>query len=217
MPPTPLKINDKNIELVHQYKYLGCWLNDQWDHSQEIKIRIEMARNAFFKMRDLLCNRDFNLDLRMRILHCYVLSVLLYGVESWTMTQATEKKLAAFEMWCFRRMLRIPWVDRVRNEEVLNRMKRKRELLSVVKRRKLRYLGHVMRNPKYEIIQLILQGKVQGKRGVANEKKTHLMDGQSPWMVAFYKTHQIQDATNMILQATERDDTVLLDPLRQLS
>ncbi|XP_077295555.1 uncharacterized protein LOC143917829 [Arctopsyche grandis] len=109
-------------KLIDKVNAARCWLNDQWDHSQEIKIRIEMARNAFFKMRDLLCNRDFNLDLRMRILHCYVLSVLIYGVESWTMTQATEKKLAAFEMWCFRRMLRIPWVDRVRNEEVLKRI-----------------------------------------------------------------------------------------------
>lgn len=169
-PEITLKIENEEIEQVHQYKYLGCWLNDQWDHSQQIKSRIEIARNCFFKMRDLLCNREFNLELRIRILRCYILSVLFYGVETWTMSQATTKKIEAFEMWCYRRMLRISWVDKITNEEVLNRMKKDKELLYTIKKRKLEYFGHLMRGEKYEVIKVILQGKIQGKRSVGRRR-----------------------------------------------
>jgi hypothetical protein len=97
------------VQRVASYKYLGCLLNEKWDYSQEVKTRIEQARSAFVKMRNLLSKRELSLNTRTRIVRCYVLPVLLYGHEGWTLTKVLEKRLAAFEMWIYRRMLRIPW------------------------------------------------------------------------------------------------------------
>ncbi len=114
-----LFIAGEEVERVHSYKYLGTLLNDSWDCSQEVRARIEQARGTFFKMRDLLCNRNLSLKTRIRIVRCYVFPVLLYGHEGWTLTRTLEKKLEAFEMWVYRRMLKISWTDRVRNTDVL--------------------------------------------------------------------------------------------------
>ena len=167
-------IAGERVERVRSFKYLGCWLNEDWDETQEIRARIEQARDVFLKMKKLLCRRELSLKLRMRIVRCYVFPVLLYGCEGWTLTKALEKNLEAFEMWCYRRMLKIPWTDFVRNTEVLDRMGKKVELLYDVKRRQLEYFGHVMRNEKYRLLQLIIQGKIEGRRGPGRRKTSWL-------------------------------------------
>jgi hypothetical protein len=87
----PLILNGIAVERVNQYKYLGCCLNEQWIYRQEIMVRIELARNVFLKMKKLLCNRNLNIKLRMRMVRCYVFSTLLYGVEGWTLTGPMQK------------------------------------------------------------------------------------------------------------------------------
>lgn len=163
---TQLWIGQNRVERTEKIVYLGQLLSDDWDHSKEIKRRIEIARNTFIRMKKILCGRDLSLTLRMRMVRCYVFSVLLYGVESWTLTENTMKKLEAFELWTYRRMLRISWIDHVTNVEVMKRMGKDKEVINTVKTRKLSYFGHVMRHPEiYNILHLVLQGKVEGKRG----------------------------------------------------
>uniref|UniRef100_A0A8D8RKM6 Uncharacterized protein n=1 Tax=Cacopsylla melanoneura TaxID=428564 RepID=A0A8D8RKM6_9HEMI len=100
------------------------------------------------------------------MLRCYIFSVLFYGAESWTLKEDLCKKLEAFEMWLYRRILKIPWTARVTNEEVLRRMNKDREVMITIKVRKLQYFGHIMRNEsRYTLLQAILQGKIFGKRG----------------------------------------------------
>lgn len=77
-------------------------------------------------------------------------------------------------MWVYRRILRISWVDRITNEEVLRRVKKKREILLLIKERKLQYLGHIMRNRKYQLLQLMLQGRIEGRRSVGRQRSTWL-------------------------------------------
>ena len=131
-------------------------------------------------MRDLLCNRNLSLQTRIRIVRCYVFPVLLYGHEGWTLTKTLEKKLEAFEMWVYRRMLKISWTDRVRNTDVLARMKKEVEVLYEIKRRKLDYFGHVMRNEKYRLLQLVMEGKIEGKRG-QGRRKTSWLENLREW------------------------------------
>lgn len=161
---TTLKINNIEIERVKNFKYLGVLLNDQWDASKEIRCRIEMARDAFFKYSKVLTSHDISLATKSRFIKCYVWSVLLYAAEVWTVKATDEKRLEAFEMWVYRRILKIPWTDHVPNIEVLRRMNLDRQLLKTVKNRKISYLGHLMRNDKYKFIQTILKGKIEGKR-----------------------------------------------------
>lgn len=172
-----LIIDGTPLERVTKYKYLGSWLDDDWDNDREIRCRIEIARNHFFKFKSVLTSRDLSLRLRMRYARCYVWSVLLYllyGVETWTLNTKTINKLEAFEMWTYRRILKVPWTERVSNEEILSRMSKDREMLYTIKRRKVDYFGHLMRNPKYQLLQLIIEGKIEGKRGVGRK--------QMPWL-----------------------------------
>lgn len=163
-------IGNQLIERVEKYQYLGCWLHADWNPEQKIRTRIEKGRAAFLKFKNVLNCRDIQLQLRLRYAKCYIWSVLLYGVKAWTMKTNTINKLEAFEMWTYRRLLKISWTDRITNEEVLNMMQKERELLNIIKKRKTSYLGHIVRNEKYNILQLILEGKIEGKRGIGRKQ-----------------------------------------------
>ncbi|CAG9832787.1 unnamed protein product [Diabrotica balteata] len=80
-----LDIEEKQVERVNNYKYLGIWVNKNNDQDREIRTRIKIARQAFIKMKTMFVNRDLPLELRIRALRCYVFSTLLYGMESWTL------------------------------------------------------------------------------------------------------------------------------------
>ena len=80
-----LIVNNAIIERVYSYKYLGTWIQSNGDNSREIWCRVEIARSTFFKLRKSFSNRDLLLDLRTRMLKCYVFSTLLYGMEAWTL------------------------------------------------------------------------------------------------------------------------------------
>lgn len=169
-----LSIAGSDLEQVQHYKYLGAWVNEKWESDEEICTRIEIARATFQKMRKVLCNRNLGIKLRVRMLHCYIWPVVLYGSEAWTLKVNTQKRLEAFEMWCYRRMLRISWMQKISNEKVLQRVGETRALLQTIKRKKVAYLGHVLRNDKYQLLQLIMMGKIKGKRRVGRRKKSWL-------------------------------------------
>lgn len=97
-------------------------------------------------MSNLFKSHDLNLTTKIRMLRCYVFPVLLYGAESWRLTQCYTEKLEAFEMWLYRRILKIPWTAHVTNVRVLERINKGMEIIKTIKTRKLEYLGHIMRN-----------------------------------------------------------------------
>lgn len=171
-----LRVKGQTIEQVTSIKYLGANINSQCNPKREIFSRIEQARKIFVRMKSFFTRRDLSAELRTRMARCYVFSVLLYGCESWTLDSQTEKRIEAFEMYVYRRMLRISWVQRITNDEVLQRMQKQKEILNTIKERKMQYLGYVMRGGRYEILRLIIEGKVQGKRSVGRRQNSWLKD-----------------------------------------
>lgn len=166
-----ITVGQNQIEQVHRYIYLGTIINDQWDPAEEVKSRIGKARAIFNKMSNLFKNHGLAMNTKIRLLRCYVFSTLFYGVETWTLTESLSKRLEAFEMWLYRRILRVPWTDHVTNVEILRRMEKEKEVLTTVKARKIQYLGHIMRNEsRYHLLQTILQGKIPGKRSVGRRR-----------------------------------------------
>lgn len=130
------------------------------------KLRSESRRATFLKMKKVVCSHDLNLALRTRMLRCYVFSVLLHGVETWTLTEASMKRIGAFEMWCYKKMLKIKWTEHMSNVEVLSRMNKEREVINTVKSRKLEYFEHILKHPeKYQLLKIVLEGKIEGRRG----------------------------------------------------
>ena len=174
IPRVSIQICDTLIEQVSKFVYLGQTVTEDGKCDNAIKQRIEIARSVFMKMEKILCCRSINFELRCRIWKCYIWSTLLYGVETWTLCKETERKLEAFEMWCFRRMLRISWVMKINNKEVLNRAKKERELISTVQRRKLVYVGHMMREGGLQ--KILLEGMVEGKRERGRQRSTWFDD-----------------------------------------
>ena len=121
-----------------------------------------MAKSVFNCLRKTLTCRKIDLNLRLRLTKAYVWSTLLYCCETWTITSAIEKRLQAFEMWCYRRLLRVSWTEMKRNEEILEMVETNRCLLESIMKRQLSYFGHIARHTgiQYDI----LDGKISGKR-----------------------------------------------------
>jgi len=132
--PFPVKIiiDQKQLENVESFKCLGSILTNDGRSTCEIKCRIAMAKAAFSKKRALFTS-TMDLELRKKLVKCYVWSIALYGAETWTVRAVGQKYLESFEMWCWRRMEKISWTHRVRNEDVLLRVKEQRNILREIR------------------------------------------------------------------------------------
>ena len=125
-------------------------MNEDCDTIQEICSRIGRAKDAFMCMRNLFINTELSVKLQLRMMRCHVFPLLLYGCESWTLDVAVEHELQAFELCLCHNMLRIPWIRKVINKEVLCKVDKSTELISTVEQQKLLYLGYVLRTGKYK-------------------------------------------------------------------
>lgn len=106
-----LTLEQTPIERVERFKYLGNWLNSSMDPYIDIKSIIEQARAALLKLKSLISNPHFYLQLRSKFARCYSWSILLYGCETQTLKTQTKNRIEAFEMWTYTRLLKIPWTD----------------------------------------------------------------------------------------------------------
>jgi hypothetical protein len=103
-----------------------------------------MGKAAFNKKRALFTSK-MELELRKKLVKCYIWSVAVYGAETGTVWGVDRKRLESFEMWCWRRMEKISLTDRVRNEKVLRRVKEQRNILHEISKRKANWIGHIFR------------------------------------------------------------------------
>jgi len=125
-----------------------------------MKCRIAMAKAPFNKKRALFTG-TLGLELRNKLLKCYIWSIALYGAETGTVRAVDQKQLESFEMLCWRGRKEISWTDRVRNGEVLLRVKEQRNIIHEISKRKANWIGHILcRNC---LLQRVIEGKI--KRG----------------------------------------------------
>ena len=118
-----------------------------------------MAKAAFNKKRAVFTS-TLDLEMRKKLVKCYIWSIALYGAETWTLRAVDQKQLENSEMWCWRRMENISWTDHVRNEDVLLRVKEQRNILHEITKRKANWIGHILgRNC---LLQRIIEGKIRG-------------------------------------------------------
>ena len=99
---------------------------------------------------------------------------MLYRSEVWTIKKDDEKKVEAEEMWFYRRVLRIKWTDKRTNDSVLQELSTKKSLLNIINERKLKYIGHAIRNPKTELMKTVTQGKIQSPRRRGRPPTTYI-------------------------------------------
>lgn len=148
------------MEVVDEHKYLRSMITNDGGCAQEIRRRLQQARCAFQKRKSLLTSGNIDLKIRKNLLKIYVWSVAFYGSETWTIRKAEEKKILAFEVWCYRRSLKIRWVDHVTNEKVFRRVGEERSFLKVLKIRIAKLIGHTLRHNN--LLGRIIKGFVEG-------------------------------------------------------
>jgi len=154
-------LDGNNIEEVASFEFLGSVINTKGDCSQEVKRRLAMARSVVQQMTKLWKSKLPN-SLKLRLLKSTVFAVASYGSESWTMKSVDRKKVDSFELWCYRRILRIPWTQKKTNKWVLEQLGEEKSLQADIICRKLAYFGHVVRHNCFE--KTIIEGMVEKKR-----------------------------------------------------
>jgi hypothetical protein len=141
------------------FKYLGSILTNDGRSTCEIKCRIAMAKVTFNKKKALFTS-TLDLELRKKLVKCYVWNIALYGAETWLLRAVDQKHLGSFEMWCWRRMEKINWADHVRNEDVLLRVKEQRNILHEIRTQKTNWIDHILcRNC---LLRRVTEKKIQG-------------------------------------------------------
>ena len=152
-----------------QFKYLSSILTNDGRCTCEIKCRIAaMAKAAINKKRSLFTS-TLDLELRKKLVRCYIWSIALYGAETWTLRAVDQKYLESFEMWCWRRMEKISWTDHVRNEEVLLRANEQRNILHEIRKRKANWIGHILR--RNCLLKQVIKGKIKGEMEVTRRRE----------------------------------------------
>ena len=180
--PANISMNGQQLEEVDAFKYLGSTLTKDGRSTTEIKTRISIATSAMARLTKIWRSRDISFHTKMKLYKALIVSILLYGCESWTMTAETTKRVQTFETKCFRRLLGIPWQARKTNEHVLAQITLlsgpQEPLVATVKRRKLAWFGHVTRHDS--LPKIILQGTLEGGRKRGRQPKCWL-DNIKEW------------------------------------
>ena len=123
-----------------------------------------MSKGAMTKLTRIWQSRKISINTKKRIVRTLVFSIFLYGSEAWTIRATDRKRIDAFEMWCWRRMLRIPWTAKRTNVSILNQLRIGTRLSTICYKRILGYFGHIARRSPDNLDKLIVVGKVEGKR-----------------------------------------------------
>ena len=132
-------IGQKQLDNVECFNYLGSMLTNDGRCTREIKSRIAMAKVEFNKKKTLFTS-TLDLILRKNLVKCYIWSIALYGAETWMIQAVDKKHLESFEMWWWRRMEKISWIDHVRNEEVLFHVNEQRNIIHAIRKRKTNWI-----------------------------------------------------------------------------
>ena len=142
-PVTSWEIDGETLETVSDFIFLGSKITADGDWSHEIKRRLLLGRKVMTNLDSILKSRDITLSTKVRLVKAMVFPVVMYGYESWTVKKAECQKIDAFELWCWRRLLRVPWTARRSNQSIL-KISSVCSLEGLMLKLKLQYFGHLM-------------------------------------------------------------------------
>ena len=132
------------METVSDFIFWGSKITADGDCSHEIKRRLLLGRKVMTNLDSVLKSRDITLPTKVRLVKALVFPVLMYGCESWTIKKAESQRINAFELWCWRRLLRVPWTARRSNQSILKEISPGCSLEGLMLKLKLQYFGHLM-------------------------------------------------------------------------
>ena len=162
-PITSWQIDGETMETVTDFVFWGSKITADGDCSHEIKRHLLLGRKAMTNLDSILKGRDITLPTNVRLVKSMVFPVVMYGCESWTVKKAEHQRTDAFELWCWRRLLRVPWTARRSNESTLKEISPEYSLEGLMLKLKLQYLGHLMRRTD-SLEKTLMLRKIEGGR-----------------------------------------------------
>ena len=139
------QIDGETMETLTDFIFLGSKITTDCDCSHEIKRCLLLGRRAITNLDSILKSRDIPLPTKVHLVKAMIFPVALYGCESWTIKKAEYQRIDAFELWCLRRLLRVPWTARTSNQSILKEISPEYSLEGLMMKLKLQYFGHLMR------------------------------------------------------------------------
>ena len=141
---TSWQIDGETMETVTDFIFLGSKITVDGDCSHEIKRCLLHGRKAMTKLDSILKSRDITLLTKVQIVKPVVFPAVMYGHESWIIKMAEHQRTDAFKLWCWRRLLRVPWTERRSNQSILKEINPEYSLEGLMLKLKLQYFGHLM-------------------------------------------------------------------------
>ena len=161
-PITSWQIDVETTETVADFIFLGSKFTADGDSSHEIKKCLLLGRKVMTNLDSILKSRDVTLSAKVRLVKAMVFPLVMYGCESWTIKKDEHRRIDAFELWCWRRLLRIPWTARRSNQSIL-KISTGCSLVGVMLKLKLQYFGHLMWRAD-SLEKTLTLGKIEGRR-----------------------------------------------------
>jgi len=162
-PITSWQIDGETVETVTDFIFLGSKITADGDCSREIKRRLLLGRKVMTRLDSILKSRDIASSTKVHLVKAMVFPVVMYGCESWTIKKAECRRIDAFELWCLRRLLRVPWTARRSNKSILKEISPGCSLEGLMFKLKLQYFGHLMwRADSFK--KTLMLGKIEGRR-----------------------------------------------------
>ena len=162
--PIPSRqIDGEAMETVAAFIILGSKITADGDCSHEIKKHLLLGRKVMTNLDSILKSRDITLSTNVHLVKAMFFPVVMYGCESWSIKKAECRRIDAFELWCWRRLLRMPWTARRSNQSILREISPGCSLEGLMLKLRLQYFGHLMRRTDLFEKTLML-GKIEGRR-----------------------------------------------------
>ena len=152
-----------SVETVSDFIFGGSKITADGDSSHEMKRRLLLGRRVMTNLDSTLKSRDITLPTKVRLVKAMVSPVVMYGYESWTVKKADCRRINAFELWCWRRLLRVPWTARRSNQSILREISPGYSLEGLMLKLKLHCFGHLMRRVD-SLEQTLMLGGIGGRR-----------------------------------------------------
>ena len=174
-PITSWEIDGETVEIVSDFIILGSTITADGDCSHEIKRRLLVGRKVMTNLDSIFKSRDITLPAKVRLVKATVLSVVMSGCESWTVKKAECRRIDAFELWCWRRLLRVSWTARRSNPSILKEISPGCSLEGMMLELKLQYFGHLMRRAD-SLEKTLMLGGIRGRRK-RRQQRMRWLDG----------------------------------------
>ena len=162
-PITSWQIDGETMETMTDFIFLGSKITADSDCCHEIKRRLLLGRKAMTNLDSILKSRDITLSTKVHIVKAMVFSVVMYGCESWTIKKAEHWRTDVFELWCWRRLLRVPWTARRSNQSILKEISPEYPLDRLMLKLKLQHFDYLMQRTE-SLEKTLMLGKTEGRR-----------------------------------------------------